>query len=125
MTEAKWLFGSAALFNFLVGLALFFPALMGGEGLQGDPVTGTNIVYFNFTAGLILVFGLSYVCVALDPVKYFPFIWLGALGKLVAIVGSIWPWAAGDIDGPFPYLVLVDAAYVLLFLNYARRAKRP
>ncbi|MEQ9517984.1 MAG: hypothetical protein RLN89_00950 [Parvibaculum sp.] len=116
------IFGSAALFNMLVGGALFIqgPSLMGAVDV---PLPGEVMVVANLAAVLIFVFGIGYLCVALDPHKNISLVWLGAVGKTAAIIVVTWPWVTGSLTGPFPYLVLIDLIYVVLFLGVWRALK--
>src|SRR5437899_7482774 len=52
-SHARKLFGTAALFNFLVALALLFLRPQLGPLVRLDPVTGTNLVFVYLAAGLV------------------------------------------------------------------------
>jgi hypothetical protein len=120
---ARWLFGIAAIFNFAVGLALLFlrPMLLGRLGF--DPVTGSNVIIANLVGMFIALFGYCYLLVALDPVKYRPYISVGAIGKLLAIGCAVAPWLAGSIRMRPPPLLAGDLILALLFLDYLRRTR--
>lgn len=123
-TYARWLFGTAAFFNLLVALDLlllrhWFPSPL----LPLDPIGGTNLVLANLAGVLIGSFGYAYARVAGDPVRYRPYIHLGAAGKLLAVGSTVWPWAIGAVSWKLPALVGLDLIYALLFLDYLRRTK--
>jgi len=77
-TYARWLFGTAAVFNLLVA---------------GDPVT------------------------------FRPYIHLGAVGKLLAVACTVWPWWIGAVPWTMLAPVGPDLIYALLFLDFLRRTK--
>ena len=120
-TYAHWLFGLAAAFNALVGLAMLLGRPLLGPMLGLAPLVGTNIAIANLAAGLILTFAYAYLRVAMDPVRFRPFIGLAVIGKLLAVACVVWPWLAGDIDARLPRLVAGDFVFALLFADYLRR----
>lgn len=123
--SARWLFGVAAAFNFSVGLGLLFLRAWLAPILRLDQVEGANLVFVNIVGGLIVVFGYAYVLVARDPVRYRPYIPLGVLGKLVAVVAVLIPWFAGQVFWTLPMLASVDVVFAVLFLLFLRRTARP
>jgi hypothetical protein len=120
---ARWLFGLAAAFNLLVGLLLLFlrPFLAGLVHLS--PLVGTNIVTANLTGMFVALFGCAFAMVALDPAEYRPFITLGAIGKLLAVVCVFIPWFMGVIPAVLPSLVAGDFVFAILFLDFLRRTR--
>lgn len=88
-----------------------------------DPIGGTNLVLANLADVLIGVFGYSYALVASDPVRYRPFISLGAIGKLLAVAAVVEPWLTGATPAILPALVGADLIYALLFLDFLRRTR--
>jgi hypothetical protein len=120
---ARWLFGIAALFNFAVGFPMLFlrPLFLGRLGF--DAISGSNVVIANLTGMFIALFGWCYFLVALDPVKNRPFISVGAIGKLLAIVCAVVPWLSGTIQMKPPLLLAGDLILALLFLDYLWRTR--
>ncbi|MGD0190592.1 MAG: hypothetical protein ABSD74_07610 [Rhizomicrobium sp.] len=120
---ARWLFGIAALFNCAVGLAMLFlrPLFLGQLGF--DAIAGSNIVIANLTGMFIALFGWCYLLVAIDPVKNRPFVAIGAVGKLLAIVCVVTPWLTGAVQMKPPPLLAGDFILALLFLDYLRRTR--
>lgn len=116
-----WLFGMAAIVNLSVAIG-FLVAPGPIEALIGlDPVRGTNLVFLNFVAMVVGLFGYSYVRIALDPVRFRPQILIGALGKLLAELSALAPWLRGEITFLLPAVLLIDVVFALLFLDYLRR----
>ena len=123
-SHARKLFGTAALFNFLVALALLFLRPQLGPLVRLDPVTGTNVVFVYLAAGLVAVFGYAYVRIAQDPERFRPFIELGVIGKLLAVGAVTWPWLTGEVGWQLPLVVSGDAVFALLFIDFLRRTRR-
>ncbi|MEO7095716.1 MAG: hypothetical protein ABI175_20830 [Polyangiales bacterium] len=120
-THARWLFGTAATFNALVGLALLFARRSLGAALKLDPIVGTNVAIANLCGAFIVLFGVVYALVALDPVRYRAFVPVSVAGKLVAVVAVAIPWLAGTIDATLPLLVGGDLVFAGLFAHFLRR----
>ena len=113
---ARWLFGSAAAFNVLVGLNLVVLRYwVHAPMLPLDPIAGTNLVLANLAGLLVCSFGYAYARVAGDPVKYRPYIHLGAIGKLLAVAGVVLPWWNGGVPWSLPALASIDLIYAALF----------
>jgi hypothetical protein len=121
---ARWLFGTAAFFNIAVALDLlvlryWFPSPL----LPLDPIHGTNLVLANLAGVLAGSFGYAYARIAGDPVRFRPYIHLGAIGKLLAVASAVWPWAVGAVPWQLPALTSLDLIYALLFFDYLRRTR--
>ena len=115
---ARWLFGAAAVCNWIVGLGLILlrPMLEGPIGLE--PLNGVGLMFSNLTGLLITIMGWVYALVAFDPARYRPLILVGAVGKLLAVVCVIIPRLGGEIPVALPSLIMGDAIYAALFLHY-------
>ena len=120
---ARRLFGNAAVFNFIVALALLFLRPWVGPLVRLDPVAGTNLVFVYLSAALVGVFGYTYLRIAQDPARFRPFIEVGVIGKLLAVGAVTWPWLAGDIGWQLPMLVSGDLVFALLFIGFLRRTR--
>ena len=69
---------------------------------------------------MILTFGGVYALIARDPVRYRPYIPLGALLKLLVVV-TFWGHALiGRIGFGLPLLAIGDLIFAVLFLRYYR-----
>jgi len=121
LRHARWLFLTAALFNWSValGLLLIEPVLRPRLGLE--IATGSNLALRDLGLVLIISFGIAYLCVSLNPVRFRPYIGLGVLGKSLVLVAIYGHWLAGHIGWQLPALALGDALYSLLFLQFLRR----
>ena len=119
--HARWLFGCAAAFNLLVGLAVLFARGLLVPALKLAPIEGTQVVFANLCGAFIALFGVAYALIARDPVGYRPYIGLGAAGKLFAIVVVALPWMQGTIDARIPMLTGGDLVFAALFIAFLRR----
>ncbi len=121
MTHARWLMGTAALFNWTVVVAfLFFNGTI-TPLLDLAPTTGTNLAMRDLALALAATFGFAYLYAAIDPMRGRPYIVLGALGKALAALTMFSHWLAGNIDWQLPVLLLVDVFYSVMFIRFLRR----
>jgi hypothetical protein len=122
-SHARWLFGAAAVFNFTVAAGLLFLRPWLVSPLHLEPATGSNLIVANATGVMIATFGYAYALVAANPARYHPYVQLGIIGKLLVMVGALWPWLNGAVDWRLPALSGIDFLFTLLFLDYLRRAR--
>jgi len=122
MKSARWLFGVAAAFNFVVGFGLLFLRPWLAPILRLAPVAGTNLALVNLVGGFIILFGYAYALIASDPVRYRVYIHLSALGKAMAFISVIIPWLGGQVFWTLPALASVDVVFAVLFLLFLRRS---
>ncbi|MGE8064409.1 hypothetical protein [Pseudomonas sp. NPDC089569] len=121
LIHARWLFGSAALFNWAVvlGLLLLNPWL--SPLLQLNEPTGSNFALRDLGLMLIATFGVAYLCVARSPARFRPYVGLGVLGKCLVVIAIYSHWLAGHISWPLPALALGDVLFAWLFVDFLRR----
>ena len=114
----------AALYDGLLG-ALFLVA--GSSIFQWYGVTPPNHPgYVQFPAALLLIFGLMFVAVALDPPGRRSLIVYGILLKVAYCGVAGFHWAATGIPGMWKPFVVIDLLMGLLFLwAYESLAKPP
>jgi hypothetical protein len=123
LNAARWLFGSAATFNVAVAIALLFLRPSVAPILALDPINGSNIVTINLVAMFVGLFGYAFALAAFDPVRFRPFIPLGAIGKLLAVACVAWSWLMGIIPVTLPVFITADLIYVLLFITFLRHSR--
>jgi len=120
---ARWLFGISALVNFSVSALLLLLSDASARQLALDPIIGTNMVLCNFAALVIGLFGYAYLRIAMDPLKFRPFVQLGVAGKLLAFVSAALPWLMGAIPSTLALLVSADVIFAALFIDYLWRTR--
>lgn len=122
MIQHRPLFYSAAAFNVFAAL----PFLLAPDTVA--PIMGLELnmstrVLLQLILLIIISFGGVYALVARDPVRYRPYIPLGAWLKITVVV-TFWGGAVGGRIGfGLPLLTLVDLLYAILFLLYFRRTR--
>lgn len=120
LLQARWLFGTAAIYNISGALSFLFLRPWIEPLLHLDPVQGTNVPTLYLACGFIILFGYAYILLANDPIRYRPYIPLAILGKLMAIVSFIIPWIGGQISWMLMTSIAGDPIYVILFLLFLR-----
>jgi hypothetical protein len=120
--QGLWLFSSAAIFNAVICLSLFFAPHAIARWLALDPVTGSNLMILNLTAGFIGVFAVAYALVAVDPEAFRAFIPFSIGGKLVAVAIVVEAWLEGSTSWRVPALVSGDILFAIAFWHFLRRS---
>ena len=66
------------------------------------------------------VYGIGYLLVAIDPVRYGPFAWIGLLGKLLGPIGFVWSAATGRLPWAFGWInVTNDLMWLPVFVPFS------
>ena len=116
MTSAKWippLFWLAASYDGLLGLAFLAAP---GRLFDLCQVTPPNhLGYVQFPAALLLIFGLMFAAIALDPAGRRHLIVYGILLKVAYCGVAGYHWAATGIPGMWKPFVVIDLVMGLLF----------
>ena len=107
---------AAAVFNFGAALAFAWPTSIGAlAALPAAPPLYTTLV-----ALFVLLFGGSYLWLALQPVISRPLLALGAIGKTTAAVAFTLLWLAGEASLLLLLGGLGDLAFAALFFSWLR-----
>ncbi len=116
MSAPKWispLFWLAAAYDGLLGLAFL---AVPGRLFDLCQVTPPNHVgYVQFPAALLLVFGLMFVAIALDPTGRRQLIVYGILLKAAYCGVAGFHWAVAGIPGMWKPFVVIDLVMGVLF----------
>ncbi|MFG0330367.1 MAG: hypothetical protein ACF8PN_10765 [Phycisphaerales bacterium] len=121
---APWirpLFGFAAAYDLILGLGFLVagPAIFNAFNITPPNHWG----YIYFSAGVVLIFGVAFAMVALDPRRYRDFIWLGVLFKLVYSGVSLGYFFFGDIPAPWVWFGWFDLVFAGLFVAAAAQLR--
>jgi hypothetical protein len=116
--NARALFGVAAIFNAVVGVAMLlaYDALAPWLGLPPQPTVWVHLV-----ALVVLVFGYAYWRVAMDPRRFREYILLGIVGKLAFVAVIYGHFLAGDATTTLAALVTADLVFAALFGAHLKR----
>lgn len=121
----SWIFWSATLFNFVIGLPLFF-AREWTFGLAFTEPASSQLVLdlwadFGFC---VLLIGAGYGVVAANIHRNRGLVWLGVFAKLFDVVTLSWRAAAGIAQPLVLIPAAIDAAFVIAFLLFLYRPGR-
>ena len=96
----RWLL-AAGLYNLAWGAAVvLFPDLP--LRLFGvEPLAGTGRAIWQCLGMVIGVYGIGYLAASLDPIRHWPIVLVGLLGKVFGPIGFVWCAARGEIDWRF------------------------
>ncbi len=91
---------AAAVYNLLWGCWIIFAPLTPFRWLEIPPPTYPSILQ---CLGMVVgVYGIGYAIAAYDPVRHWPIVLVGLLGKFFGPLGFVWvasqgelPWEAG------------------------------
>jgi hypothetical protein len=113
----KWFYAAAA-YNFVWGTVVgLFPNLPFALLHMSPP----NYPALMQCIGMIVgVYALGYLLVAIDPVRYGPFVFIGLAGKILGPLGFVWAAANGQLPWSFGWInVTNDLIWLPSFIPFA------
>ncbi|HWS48050.1 MAG TPA: hypothetical protein VN636_19465 [Acidimicrobiia bacterium] len=115
MRRARWVYGLGALSNFAVTLPAFF-----AYHWYVDLFTTTRPNYPFLVwiwSGMAFLWGVSFVEIALDPIRAYPLVKYSWLEKSITSASVIVAFAIGDVPGKFlAGVCLTDVMWIPLFI---------
>ncbi len=114
-TYQYFLFVSAALFNWVVGLSLLF-AYRPFLGLVAPQNIPEHPIYLHLFAIIIVVFGIGYYWARHDLQRYREVVKIGAIAKIPVFLVPLFYWYEGSVDWHLVTLAMVDLCYAVLFI---------
>ena len=116
--NTRALFGVAAIFNAVVGVAMLltYGALAPWLGLPPQPTVWVHLV-----ALIVLVFGYAYWRVAQDPRRFRDYIVLGMVAKLCFVAVIYGHFLAGGATAMLAALVTADLVFAGFFAAHLKR----
>ena len=120
--QMRLLFLVAALYDFLIGLVFLTkgPSLFEWSGIPEPNHWG----YVQFAALMLMIFGLMFVAVVVDPIGQRNLIRYGLLLKLSYCGLAIFYWTTSGLPNLFKPFVFIDAVMYGLFLaSYLKLGK--
>jgi hypothetical protein len=121
MKFAQRVFLVAAAFGLVMLPPMYF--LEGFLGRQFPPEINHPEIYYGFV-GVTLAWQVGYLLIGLDPMRYRPFMLLGAFGKGSFVVSMAILVALGRTPMSLALLAMPDAIFVVLFLIAFQRVGR-
>ena len=116
-----WLF-AAGLYNLAWGawVVLAPDSLFTLVGM--DPLTGAGRGIWQCLGMVIGVYGIGYLCAAGDPVRHWPIVLVGFLGKIFGPIGFLWTASRGEI--PWTFGVTIPTNDLLWWIPFAMVLQR-
>ena len=112
-------FGTAAIFNVVVGVSgLLAPSV--GSRVLGVPLP-ENRVFLHIAMWLIAVLGVGYALVALRPARNRDLMLVGGIGKMLVLPLMLAAWRRGDVAAPGIGAGVIDFVLAVLFFDVMRR----
>ena len=104
----------AALYDIILGLAFL---LRGPEVFARFDITPPNHWgYVHFPAGLLIIFGLMFLAVAMRPAANRNLIGYGFLLKICFAGTVIWHWSQGGIPELWKPFAVIDLLFAVVFV---------
>jgi hypothetical protein len=92
--------------------------------VPGTPVAGTNLLVNDYAACLVIAFGLVFVVISKDPVRYRPFIVVSIISKLLSVaVAAFFLTVHGAENWQAPSLAVSEFLFMCSFWRYYSTTK--
>ena len=82
-----------------------------------DPLTAPGRGIWQCLGMVIGVYGIGYWCASRDPVRHWPIVFVGLLGKIFGPIGFIWTATRGEI--PWAFGVTIPTNDLLWWIPFA------
>jgi hypothetical protein len=96
----RWLL-AAGLYNLAWGATVVLLPDLPLRLFGVEPLAGTGRAIWQCLGMVIGVYGIGYLAASLDPLRHWPIVLVGFLGKIFGPIGFAWCAARGEIDWRF------------------------
>ena len=96
----QWLL-AAGIYNLLWGAAVILAPDAPLRLFGVEPLVGTGRAIWQCLGMVIGVYGVGYLAASLNPVRHWPIVLVGFLGKIFGPIGFVWCASRGEIDWRF------------------------
>lgn len=96
----RWLL-AAGIYNLVWGAAVILAPDAPLRFFGVEPLVGTGRAIWQCLGMVIGVYGVGYLAASLDPVRHWPIVLVGFLGKVFGPIGFVWCATRGEIDWRF------------------------
>lgn len=103
----RWLV-AAGLYNLLWGVPVILAPDLPFELVGMDPLPDPGRAIWQCLGMVIGVYGVGYLCAARDPLRHWPIVLVGLLGKIFGPIGFVWSASRGAIDWSFGATILTN-----------------
>ena len=104
---SRWLI-AAGLYNLVWGLPIILAPDLPFEILGMPALENPGRAIWQCLGMVIGVYGLGYLAAASDPLRHWPIVMVGLLGKVFGPIGFVWTAAQGGIDWIFGLNILTN-----------------
>jgi len=102
----RWLV-AAGLYNLLWGAGvILLPRTL--VDLAGLEMTPAGLAIWQCLGMVIGVYGIGYLAASLDPIRHWPIVLVGLLGKIFGPIGFVWTASRGEIPWSFGWTILTN-----------------
>ena len=103
----RWLI-AAGVYNLIWGLPIILAPDLPFEILGMPPLENPGRAIWQCLGMVIGVYGLGYLAAASNPLRHWPIVMVGLLGKVFGPIGFVWTAAQGGIDWIFGLNILTN-----------------
>ena len=103
----RWLI-AAGVYNLIWGLPIILAPDLPFEILGMPPLENPGRAIWQCLGMVSGVYGLGYLAAASDPLRHWPIVMVGLLGKVFGPIGFVWTAAQGGIDWIFGLNILTN-----------------
>lgn len=117
----RWLI-AAGLYNLVWGafVVLLPDALF--RVVAMEPLAGPGRGIWQCLGMVIGVYGIGYLCASRDPLRHWPIVLVGLLGKVFGPIGFVWTATRGEVPWSFGMTILTnDLVWWVPFAIMVRR----
>lgn len=107
----RWMRGwlvAAGLYNLAWGIPVILLPDLPFEMLGMPPLEDPGRAIWQCLGMVIGVYGVGYLCASRDPLRHWPIVLVGLLGKIFGPIGFAWSAARGAIDWSFGWTILTN-----------------
>ncbi|HEX3387023.1 MAG TPA: hypothetical protein VHS53_17605 [Mucilaginibacter sp.] len=105
LRTAKTIMLLAAIYNAVWGVVIsLWPQMIS----FGYPPTPFTLILLRCIGMLVGTYAIAYYFASLDPVRYWPLILVGFIGKVLGPIGSVYYILAGQLTPKFLYVNLLN-----------------
>ena len=110
----------AGAYNLAAAVILLLLARARPAWLGVDPLAGSQLLYVDLFAWLVVCFGVGYALGGRDLPRFWPYVAMGAVGK-AGVAALALAYFAADLTGPLVMaLASGDAVFAVLFVRVLR-----
>ena len=122
-----WLL-AAGIYNLVWGIPIILVPDLPFELLGMPPLEDPGRAIWQCLGMVIGVYGIGYLVAARNPIRHWPIVLVGLLGKILGPIGFVWSAAQGKIDWIFGVNILTNdliwwVPFTLILLAARRDAK--